>query len=146
MEEPAAQGKYLKELYNTTKKLTARYQLVDKLIKDKQGKTLTSTEEQPKRWVEHFSELLNRPDPEDPQDIQLAETELPINCDKPTKQEIRKAIQTLKNGKAAGPDSIPAEALKVDIINTSTEILYRLFKNIWEEKEIPKGWKEGLLI
>ena len=95
--------------------------MTDKPIKDKQGKILTSTEEQLKRWVEHFSELLNRPGPEDPPDIPPAETELSINCAKPSRHEIRKAIQALKNGKAAGIDSVPAEALKVDI-GTSTAL------------------------
>jgi len=65
-EEAAAQGN-MKELYNTTKKISARYQLTDKPIKDKEGKTLTTAEEQLKRKVEHFSELLNSPAPEDPQ-------------------------------------------------------------------------------
>jgi len=140
--EEAAARRNMKELYNTTKKLAARYQVTDTPIKDKQGKTLTSTEEQIRRWAEHFSELLNRPGPEDPPDIPPAETELFINCGKPSRQEIRKAIQTLKNGKAAGTDSVPAKALR----GTSTEILYRLFENFWEEEEIPRDWKEGLLI
>ena len=95
--------------------------------------------------MEHFSELLNRPGPEDHPDIPPAETELSINCAKPSRHEIRKAIQALKNGRAVGIDSVPAEALTVDI-GTSTEILYRLFENIWEEEEIPRDWKEGLLI
>ena len=85
----AAQGN-MRELYNTTKKLSARYQLADKPIKDKEGKTLTSAEERLKRWVEHFSELLNRPAPEDRPDIPPAETELPINCGKSTRREITK--------------------------------------------------------
>ena len=42
------------------------YKQADKPIKDKQGKTLTTTEEQLERWAEHFSELLNRPAPERP--------------------------------------------------------------------------------
>ncbi len=96
----------MKELYNTTKTLTARYQVTDKPIKDKQGKTLTLTEEQLKRWVDHFSDFLNRPGTEDPPDIPPSETELSINCAKPSRQEIRKAIQALKNGKAAGTDSV----------------------------------------
>ena len=51
----------------------------------------------------------------------------------------------MKNGRAAGPDDVPGEALKVDI-GTSTEALYGLFETIWEEEEIPRDWKEGLLI
>ena len=88
---------------------------------------MTTAEEQLKRWVEHLSEPLNRPVPEDPPDIPPAETELPINYRKPTRQKIRKAIQSLKNDRAAGPDDITAEALKVDV-STSNETLYTILK------------------
>ena len=55
------------------------------------------------------------------------------------------AIKLLKNDKAAGPDDIPAEALKADL-KTTVEILYSLFENIWEKEEVPTNWKEGYLI
>ena len=71
--------------------------------------------------------------------------DLPIDCGKPTREEIRKDIKQLKNGKAAGTDEIPAEALKVDP-EMLAEMLYGLFEKIWEEEEIPSEWKEGLLI
>ena len=51
----------------------------------------------------------------------------------------------IKNGKAAGPHGIPAEALKGDV-TTSVEMLYSLFEEIWEKEEIPAEWKEGYLI
>ncbi|XP_012936824.1 uncharacterized protein LOC106011481 [Aplysia californica] len=44
--------------------------------------------------------------------------------------------------KEAGPDHIPPEALKADK-DTLVEILYALFENLWQEKEIPTDWKEG---
>nr|KAG5706650.1 hypothetical protein BaRGS_005720 [Batillaria attramentaria] len=100
-EEAARQGN-LKDLYQVTKKLTGKFQQTDKHVKDKNGHRLTTTDEQLKRWAEYFRELLNRPIPETPPDIPPAETELPINCDKPSKAEIRKAIMTLRNGNAAG--------------------------------------------
>nr|KAG5689406.1 hypothetical protein BaRGS_017924 [Batillaria attramentaria] len=100
-EEAAGQGN-LKDLYQVTKKLAGKFQQTDKPVKDKNGHPLTTTEEQLKRWAEHFRELLNRPIPETPPDIPPAETELPINCDKPSKAEIRKAIMTLRNGKLQG--------------------------------------------
>ncbi|VDP36972.1 unnamed protein product [Schistosoma margrebowiei] len=43
------------------------------------------------------------------------------------------AVRQIKNGKAAGPDNIPAEALKSDI-EVTTNIFYHLFKKIWEEE------------
>nr|KAG5707916.1 hypothetical protein BaRGS_031647 [Batillaria attramentaria] len=99
--EVAAQQGNLKDLYQVTKKLVGKFQQTDKPVKDKNGHPLTTTEEQLKRWAEHFRELLNRPIPETPPVIPPAETELPINCDTPSKAEIRKAIMTLRNGKAA---------------------------------------------
>ena len=77
------------------------------------------------RWAEHFYELLNRPAPTNQPDIQPAETDLPTHCNKPTKE--KKAIAHMKNGKVAGPDCIPAEALKADV-DTSVEMLHSLFE------------------
>ena len=125
--ETAAGLGNLKNLYLVTKKLT------DKAVKDKNGNPLTTTKEQLKRWAEHFRELLNRPTPDSPPDIPSAETELPISCDKPSKAEIKKAIMTLRSGKAAGPDEIPAEAIKADI-ETAVNMLYSFFGKIWEKR------------
>ena len=124
---------------------TGRFQKTDKPVKDKDGNPLTSTEEKliMKRWAEHFRELLNRPAPETPPDIPPAETELPINCDKPSKAEIRKAIATLKNGKAAGPDNIPAETIKAHT-GTAITILHNLFSMIWEKEEYQPSGKRDL--
>ena len=71
--------------------------------------------------------------------------DLPINCERPSREEIRRAIQKLKNNKATGPDSIPAEALKADLEKT-IDLLYPLFSNIWEKEEVPKEWKESYII
>ena len=143
--EAAARQGNLKNLYLVSKKMTGRFRQTDKPVKDRYGNPLTTTEEQLKRWAEHFRELLNRPVPEAPPEIPPAETELPINCDKPSKAEIKKAIKTLRNGKAAGPDEIPAEAIKADL-ETATSMLYSLFSKIWDKEEIPAQWKEGTII
>ena len=55
-EDAAGQGN-LKDLYLTTKKLAGKFQQTDKPVKDKDGNPLTTTEEQLKRWAEHFREL-----------------------------------------------------------------------------------------
>jgi len=143
-ESAAIQGNS-KDLYMTTKKLAGKFKQTEKPVKAKDGKSLTTTEDQLNRWAEHFSELLNRPAPETPPDIPPAETELPINCEKPSKAEIRKAINALKNGKAAGPDEIPAEAIKADM-ETAVDMLHSLFSKIWEEEKVPAQWSEGIII
>ena len=42
----------------------------------------------------------------------------------------------LKNGKTAGLDGVPAEALKVNMVSTAN-ILHSLFKKIWDKAEAP---------
>ena len=119
--ETAAGHGNLRDLYLVTKKMTGKLQQTDKPVKDKKGNPLTSTKEQLEQWSEHFRELLNSPTPDSPSDN--PETELPIKCNKPSKAEIKKAIMTLRSGKAAGPDEIPAGAIKADI-ETAVNMLY----------------------
>ena len=52
---------------------------------------------------------------------------------------------TLRNGKAAGPDRIPAEAIKADI-EITTNVLHSLFSKIWEKEEVPAQWREAIMI
>ncbi|VDP64214.1 unnamed protein product [Schistosoma curassoni] len=54
------------------------------------------------------------------------------------------AVRQIKNGKAAGPDNVPAEALKSDI-EVTTNMLYLLFNKTWEEEQVPMDW-EGHLV
>lgn len=68
-----------------------------------------------------------------------------MNCDKSSRTEIKNAIKKLKNGKAAGPDEIPTEAIKADI-NISTEILHSLFEKVWEDVKGPEEWRKGFVI
>ncbi|VDP76719.1 unnamed protein product [Schistosoma curassoni] len=65
-------------------------------------------------------------------DIEAAHTDLPIDVNQPTTEEIRMAVRQIKSGEAAGPDNIPAEALKSDV-EVTTSMLYLIFKKIWDE-------------
>ena len=55
------------------------------------------------RWAEHFEELLNRPAPQNQPDIQPAETDLPIDCNKPTREEIKKGNRTYEKWESNWP-------------------------------------------
>ena len=76
------------------------------------GPQLLGKKDQRKRWVEYIKELLNRPVPKDTVSIQPACHDLSIICTVPTKRRNPESNHTAKNGKAEGPDVIPAEALK----------------------------------
>ncbi|VDO98562.1 unnamed protein product [Schistosoma margrebowiei] len=54
------------------------------------------------------------------------------------------AIRQIKSCKAAGPDNIPAEALKADVAATA-RILHILFNKVWDEEQVPKYWKGHLI-
>jgi hypothetical protein len=62
------------------------------------------------------------------------ETDLTINCNKPSKEEVRRAITTLKNGKVAGLYNTPAEVIKAGTETAAVNILHNLFSRIWEKE------------
>ena len=63
-------------------------------------------------------------------------TELPISVRPPSKRETVNAIKSMKNGKAARADNIPAEVLKVDPY-ISADIPLPLFQDIWQTETFP---------
>ncbi|VDO75828.1 unnamed protein product [Schistosoma margrebowiei] len=116
--EKAAREANMRQLYDITKKLFGNRRKPERPVKSKEGEVITNIEEQQNRWVEHFKELLNRPAPLNPPNIEAAPTDLPINVGPPTIEEISMAIRQIKSGKAAGPDNVPAEALKADTLTS----------------------------
>ncbi len=57
--------------------------------------------------------------------------------------EIKSAVQSLKNGKAPGMDQVPPEAIKAggDVLASRLHTLIRL---IWQSECIPSAWKKRL--
>ena len=103
-------------MYRITRELSGKFQAECDAVKDKEGKRITIEDKQLQRWAEHFREVLNRPDPAERACIaQPIGDKLNIDCSPPTKNEILKAIKSLKNNKAPGIDNITAEVLKTDI-------------------------------
>ncbi|VDP09258.1 unnamed protein product, partial [Schistosoma curassoni] len=115
MAEKASREGNMRQLYDTTKKLSGNHHKPEQQVKSKVVKGVTNIEEQRNRWVEHFKELLNRPAQLNPPNIEAAPTDLLIDVGPPTIEEISMVISQIKSGKAAGPDNIPEEALKADV-------------------------------
>ena len=70
--------------------------------------------------------------------IQRADTPLQVDENRPSEEEIKRAIRHLKDGKAAGPEGIPPEA-------RFKHLDHEVFGKIWETGEISDDWK-GYLI
>ncbi|VDP38438.1 unnamed protein product [Schistosoma curassoni] len=91
--EKAAREGNMKQLHDTTKKLPGKYSKPERLVKDKEGKPITEIQQQRNRWVGYFQELLNRPALMNPPDIKAAHTDLPIDVNPPTTEDIGMAIR-----------------------------------------------------
>ena len=71
--------------------------------------------------------------------------ELLISTGNITKNAIHDVLKSLRNGKAAGLENIPAEAINAggDI---SVNVLHGFLNEIWKVEELPGDWTTGLLI
>ncbi|VDP51075.1 unnamed protein product, partial [Schistosoma curassoni] len=74
----------MKQLYDTTKKLSGKYSKPERPVKNKEGRPTTEIQQQRNRWVEYFEELLNWPASMNSQDIEAAHADLPIDVNPPT--------------------------------------------------------------
>ncbi|XP_063427525.1 uncharacterized protein LOC134711028 [Mytilus trossulus] len=74
----------------------------------KDGKTLASKSQQLERWTEQFKETLNAEHQADVPVIEQFGMELDIDIGEVSREEIRKAILRLKNGKSPSLDAITA--------------------------------------
>ncbi|VDP42316.1 unnamed protein product [Schistosoma margrebowiei] len=90
------------------KKQTKKCSKPERPVKDKQRKSVTKIQGQRNRWVEYFEELSNKPVSLNPPDIEEVPTDPPIDNTSGTVGQVRCE-------KAARPDKIPAETLKLDI-------------------------------
>ncbi|WP_353806146.1 hypothetical protein, partial [Acinetobacter baumannii] len=73
------------------------------------------------------------------------EAALKVNTEPPTREEVIKALKALKNGKVEGPDGIPPEALKTDLL-TSAHMVLPSRQKIWKERVVPSDWKKGHIV
>jgi hypothetical protein len=64
--------------------------------------------------------------------------------DVPTKEEVKVAVDKLKNNKTPGPDGIPSEILKEGYKYMENRV-YELTVQIWNEERIPSSWVEDLI-
>ena len=63
----------------------------------------------------------------------------------PTEEEIVKAIESLKSFKAAGPDAIGAEMLKVGSLSV-VKWLHRIVQKIWDSDRVVEEWRTCTIV
>ena len=114
-----------REMHNKVKELTSKNtkKKASGCIRDKNGNILFDQEEIAARWVEYITELF-----EDHRE-QMPKFEVTSGVSI-MKEEIQKALKSMKDGKATDTDELPAEALKaldehnIEIITSLCNIIY----------------------
>ncbi|KAK3524905.1 hypothetical protein QTP86_011517 [Hemibagrus guttatus] len=103
-----------------------------RVIKDRDGRVLTSEESVQRRWKEYFEELMNEENEREKRVEGVNSVEQKV--DKIRKDEVRKALKRMKSGKAVGPDDIPVEVWKC-LGEAAVEFLTSLFNRVLENLE-----------
>ena len=105
-----------------------------------------NTKEKAEIWKEYFDKLLNM---EEQRKLikkgnkEISEVEVDIEV--LTIEDVKEAIRNLKNNKVAGTDGINQELIKYGG-NKLLNRVYELVRQIWEEERIPEEWKETIIV
>ncbi|KAK3545284.1 hypothetical protein QTP70_003047 [Hemibagrus guttatus] len=114
-----------------------------RVIKDRDGRVLTSEESVQRRWKEYFEELMNEENEREKRVEGVNSVEQKV--DKIRKDEVRKALKKMKSGKAVGPDDIPVEVWKC-LGEAAVEFLTSLFNRVLESERMPEEWRRSVLV
>ncbi|KAK3569723.1 hypothetical protein QTP86_004046 [Hemibagrus guttatus] len=112
-----------------------------RVIKDRDGRVLTSEESVQRRWKEYFEELMNEENKREKRGEGVNSVEQKV--DKIRKDEVRKALKRMKSGKAVGPDDIPVAVWKC-LGEAAVEFLTSLFNRVLESEKMPEEWRRNL--
>ncbi|KAK3514502.1 hypothetical protein QTP70_018662, partial [Hemibagrus guttatus] len=114
-----------------------------RVIKDRDGRVLTSEESVQRRWKEYFEELMNEENEREKRVEGVNSVEQKV--EKIRKDEVRKALKRMKSGKAVGPDDIPVEVWTC-LGEAAVEFLTSLFNRVLESERMPEEWRRSVLV
>ena len=114
------------------------------LIQDRSEKCLTGEQEILSRWTEYCSELPN---------YESCGDNAVLDCNQPPeeglqailREEVEIAVASLKKGKSAGVDIIPAELVQAGG-ETMIDVLTEICNRIWRTGNWPTQWTQSLII
>ena len=119
-----------KRAYQLFKDLTTVKQGKATTVQDHSGKCLTEEPQILNRWTEYCSKLYNYKANGDPSVLNCTQTD--TEDDHPIlRSGVEAAVQSLKKGKSAGVDNIPAELVQADgedVITSLTTICERIWQ------------------
>ena len=118
-------------------------------IRDENGKLLRKLEEIRARWRRYFTSSLNTTSATLNRTVIEGLSQKPTALsfgDPPVVSEKKKTLRSMANGKAMGPDELPAELLKLGLSDSSHEILlafHDIIVAVWMTGKVPQEWKDA---
>ena len=134
-------------LFKTVREMEGKPKKPLNIVKDKKGEIHTNTAEVLNCWEDHFSQHLNTEFPHDPIAINEIPGVRPHDTEAHpliTREEIDKALKSMKYRKAPGIDAITAEVLRV-AGEPMIQMLEKLFNAIWQKEQTPRDWYRMLV-
>ena len=133
-----------KKAYQLVRDLTSSKQGRTTTIQDKNGKRLTEDRDILNRWTEYCSELYSHKVKGDPEVLKHPPV---TNTDSHPilREEVEAAVKSLRPGKSAGVDNIPAELLQAGG-ETMIDVLLNICNKICQTGEWPTPWTRSLVI
>ena len=120
-------------------------------IRDENGKLLRKLDEIRAKWRRYFTSLLNTTSATLNRTIIAGLSQKPTALslgDPPVVSETKKVLRSMANGKAMGPDELPAELLKLGLSDSSQEILlafHDIIVAVWMTGGVPQEWKDAAI-
>ena len=134
-------------MYDGIKKATGPTIKKTAPLKTKSGEVITDSNKQMERWVEHYLELYSTENTITDQALDTIKT-LPVMTEldtEPPEDDLSKAIDSLKNGKAPGKDAIPPEVIK----HGKPALLHHLHVLLllcWKEGTVPQDMRDANIV
>ncbi|XP_022196882.1 craniofacial development protein 2-like [Nilaparvata lugens] len=138
-----AEAKNVRKMYMRIREGKAGFQPRTNFCTDSDGNLVGGEEQVIERWREYFNELLGG----------IAEEDLQLECNQigpepfiedPQIHEVEEAVESLKNNKAPGEDTITAEMIKAGG-PPLLKALHSLIVQIWREEEMPEDWRMAVI-
>ena len=118
-------------------------------IRDEEGNSCYTPEDQQQRWRRHFTKILNITSEFSLEELEKVK-QRPVRSEldePPTEEELENAVEKLKNGKAAGESCVVAEMLKAVCYEEEfMKCLLELAGDVWKESQVPSDWRNAILI
>ena len=137
---------YWKEVKNERTEMNESNDI--KEVKDENGRILKEKGAVKGRWKEYFEKLMNVKNKDEAIVICMGITGgggATQDQEQISREEVEKAINSLKIGKAAGVDGITAEMLKYGG-ESVIEWMHRVCQMAWEEGRVPDDWTKAVII